>query len=196
MEPAPLSEPFERFAKVFAEAKAAVPKDPNAMTLATVDERGQPMARVVLLKDFDQRGFVFFTNYRSMKGRALESARRAGLNFYWAPIDQQVRVEGTVEKVPERESDEYFASRPRISQLGAWASEQSQLLATREELEARLSELTKKYEGTTVPRPAWWGGFRVVPSRIEFWKAHEFRLHWREQYVRAGDGWQKSWLNP
>jgi pyridoxamine 5'-phosphate oxidase len=193
---APWKEPFERFGTVFAEAKRAIAKDPNAMSLATVDAKGQPAVRTVLLKDFDERGFVFFTNSTSSKGQALLSAGRAGLNFYWRELDQQVRIEGEVERVDERESDEYFASRPRVSQLGAWASHQSESLDSRETLERRLAELTAKYEGQHVPRPPHWGGFRVKPQRIEFWKAHEFRLHWREQYVKAGTGWDKGWLNP
>jgi len=192
----PWKEPFERFGAVFAEAKRAIAKDPNAMSLATVDAKGQPAVRTVLLKDFDERGFVFFTNSTSWKGQALLQAGRAGLNFYWRELDQQVRIEGEVERVDERESDEYFASRPRVSQLGAWASHQSESLDSRETLERRLAELTAKYEGQSVPRPPHWGGFRVKPHRIEFWKAHEFRLHWREQYVKAGYGWDKGWLNP
>ncbi len=189
-------EPFTRFAKVFDEAKLAVPKDPNAMSLATVDAKGRPSLRVVLLKDFDSKGFVFYTNHQSAKGEALLHAKVAALNFYWPALEQQVRIEGAVVTVPESEADAYFATRPRISQLGAWASSQSRPLETREALEMRLAELTTKYEGQTVPRPAHWGGFRLEPDRIEFWKAHEFRLHWREQYVKSGDGWDRGWLNP
>ena len=189
-------EPFTRFGATFDEAKKLITKDPNAMSLATVDSHGKPSVRVVLLKDFDSRGFVFYTNQRSAKGEAVLATKRAALNFYWPAMDQQVRIEGTVEQVPVAEADAYFATRPRISQLGAWASEQSHLLDSRETLEKRLAELTAKYEGTSVPRPRHWGGFRVLPERIEFWKAHEFRLHWREQYVKSGDGWEKSWLNP
>lgn len=192
----PWSEPFERFGQVFAEAKRAIAKDPNAMSLATVDAKGQPAVRTVLLKDFDERGFVFYTNGKSWKGQAVQHSLRAGLNFYWPAIDQQVRIEGTIEAVDSSEADVYFASRPRISQLGAWASHQSEVLDSRETLERRLAELTAKYEGQPVPRPPHWGGFRVKPERIEFWKAHEFRLHWREQYVKSGAQWAKSWLNP
>jgi pyridoxamine 5'-phosphate oxidase len=189
-------EPFTRFGAVFEEAKQVVSKDPNAMSLATVDDQGQPSVRVVLLKEFDAKGFVFYTNKGSIKGRALDATKRAGLNFYWPQLDQQVRIEGTIEHVTDAESDAYFASRPRISQLGAWASVQSQPLATRDELEQRLKDLTAKYEGAAVPRPPHWGGYRLKPERIEFWKAHEYRLHWREQYVKSGEGWEKSWLNP
>lgn len=189
-------EPFTRFGTLFDEAKKLVSKDPNAVSLATVDAKGRPSVRVVLLKDFDARGFVFYTNQQSAKGEALKATKVAALNFYWPALDQQVRVEGTVELLGEAEADVYFASRPRVSQLGAWASEQSQPLSSREELEQRLANLTAKYEGTPVPRPPHWGGFRLKPERMEFWKAHEFRLHWREQYVKSGDGWDRGWLNP
>ena len=189
-------EPFTRFGTLFDEAKKLVTKDPNAMSLATVDAKGKPSVRVVLLKDFDARGFVFYTNHQSGKGEALLATRLAGLNFYWPALDQQVRVEGTIEVLDAREADAYFASRPRASQLGAWASDQSKPLGSREELEQRLAGLTAKYEGKPVPRPPHWGGFRLAPERIEFWKAHEFRLHWREQYVKSGDGWDRGWMNP
>ena len=189
-------EPFTRFGTVFDEAKKLVTKDPNAVSLATLDAKGRPSVRMVLLKDFDARGFVFYTNQHSAKGEALKATRVAALNFYWPALDQQVRVEGTVDLVATGEADAYFAVRPRISQLGAWASEQSLPLHSREELELRLAALTAKYDGKQVPRPPHWGGFRVLPERIEFWKAHEFRLHWREQYVKAGDGWDRGWLNP
>lgn len=189
-------EPFTRFGALFDEAKKHVTKDPNAMSLATVDASGRPSVRVVLLKDFDLRGFVFYTNHLSAKGRALDATKVAALNFYWPALDQQVRVEGTTEVVSDAEADAYFATRPRVSQLGAWASEQSQPLTSRDELEQRLKDLTAKYEGGPVPRPPHWGGFRLLPDRVEFWKAHEFRLHWREHYVKSGEGWEKSWLNP
>ncbi|MDP1826799.1 MAG: pyridoxamine 5'-phosphate oxidase [Archangium sp.] len=189
-------EPFTRFGTLFDEAKKLVSKDPNAVSLATVDAQGRPSVRMVLLKEFDARGFVFYTNQQSAKGEALKATRVGALNFYWPALDQQVRVEGTVELMGEAEADVYFASRPRVSQLGAWASEQSKTLSSREELEQRLAALTAKYEGKPVPRPPHWGGFRLKPERMEFWKAHEFRLHWREQYVKSGDGWDRGWLNP
>lgn len=189
-------EPFTRFGAIFDEAKKLVTKDPNAVSLATVDARGRPSVRVVLLKEFDARGFVFYTNQQSAKGEALLATRVAALNFYWPALDQQVRVEGAVEQLGTAEADAYFVTRPRISQLGAWASEQSRTLGSREELEQRLAALTARYEGQPVPRPPHWGGFRVLPDRMEFWKAHEFRLHWREQYVKSGDGWDRGWLNP
>lgn len=189
-------EPFTRFGKLFDEAKQLVSKDPNAVSLATIDANGKPSVRVVLLKDFDVRGFVFYTNYHSAKGEALRATRLAALNFYWPALEQQVRIEGTVEQVAEAEADAYFSTRPRVSQLGAWASDQSKPLNSRDELEARLARLTAKFEGSPVLRPPHWGGFRLMPERLEFWKAHEFRLHWREQYVKAGDGWDRGWLNP
>jgi pyridoxamine 5'-phosphate oxidase len=189
-------EPFTRFGKLFEEAKKAVPKDPNAVSLATVDAHGRPSVRTVLMKDFDAQGFVFYTNHTSAKGAALLHSKVAALNFYWPQLEQQVRVEGTVGVVTDFEADAYFALRPRISQLGAWASHQSERLDSRETLERRMAELTAKYEGQPVPRPPHWGGFRLAPERIEFWKAHEFRLHWREDYVKSGDGWDRGWLNP
>jgi pyridoxamine 5'-phosphate oxidase len=189
-------EPFTRFGALFDEAKKVVGKDPNAVSLATVDARGRPSVRVVLLKDFDSRGFVFYTNHQSAKGQALLATLVGALNFYWPALDQQVRVEGSVEVLGAPEADAYFALRPRISQLGAWASEQSRPLGSREELEQRMAELTAKYGGQPVPRPPHWGGFLLRPERIEFWKAHEFRLHWREEYVKSGEGWNRGWLNP
>lgn len=192
----PWSEPFTRFAAVFEDAKRAQPKDPNAMSLATVDERGRPSVRVVLLKDFDEQGFVFYTNHQSRKGRAALATKVAALNFHWPALEVQVRVEGTLEVVATHEADAYFASRPRDSQLGAWASLQSEVLASRDELERRLADFTKEYAGQPVPRPPHWGGLRVLPERIEFWKAHPFRLHWRDSYDREGAGWNKHLLFP
>lgn len=192
----PWSEPFERFAVVFAEAKVRIPKDPNAMQLATVDERGRPSVRTVLLKDFDERGFVFYTNTLSRKGREASAAKVAALNFYWPELDQQVRVEGGVTPVTADEADAYFATRPRLSQIGAWASVQSAPLESRETLERRVAEFTAKYEGQRVPRPEHWSGYRLLPDHLEFWKAHPNRLHWREVYDRAGEGWTKGLLYP
>src|SRR4051812_33762548 len=164
-------EPFDRFRILFAEASKAQPKDPNAVTLATVGSDGRPSARVVLMKELDEDGFVFFTNYQSRKGRELAATKVAALCFYWPAIDQQVRVEGDVAQVSAAESDAYFATRPRISQLGAWASHQSDELDARATLEQRLHEVTAKYEGHEVPRPPHWGGFRLTARSIEFWKA-------------------------
>ncbi len=192
----PWKVPFERFGEVFERAKRSQPKDPNALSLATVDDHGRPTVRVVLLKDFDAEGFVFYTNQASRKGRELIGQHVAALMFYWPSLDEQVRVEGDVVQVDAAESDAYFASRARASQLGAWASLQSEPMNSRAELERRLADMTKKYEGRAVPRPPHWGGFRLKPLRIEFWKAHPDRLHWREQYVKSGDGWVTSILNP
>lgn len=193
---AAFKEPFEKFGALFAEATRAQPKDPNAVTLATVGADGRPSARVVLLKGFDESGFVFFTNQQSRKGRELLGQKVAALCFYWPSLEQQVRVEGDVAPVSDAESDAYFVTRPRISQLGAWASHQSSPLDGRATLLARLDALTKQYEGRDVPRPPHWGGFRLTPLAIELWKAGEFRLHDRSVYTRAGDGWEVTLLNP
>ncbi len=192
----PWNHAFERFAEIFERAKVSQPKDPNAVTLATVDEAGNPSARVVLMKGFDPRGFVVFTNRESSKGRDLSGQQVAALCFYWPSMEEQVRVEGTVSLLPDAESDEYFASRGRNSQLGAWASLQSQPMKSREVLDARLLELAKKYEGQPVPRPPHWGGYLISPLRMEFWKAHPDRLHWREAYVKRGEGWDTAVLYP
>lgn len=193
---APWNEPFERFAALFEKAKVAQPKDPNAFSLATVDPDGNPSVRVVLMKGFDSRGFTFFTNHHSRKGQDLLGQQRAAMCFYWPALEQQVRVEGPIEVLGTEENDAYFASRPRLSQLGAWASHQSAPLQSRGELESRLAELTKQYEGKPVPRPGHWGGFRLLPGRIEFWLADPFRLHHREHYLRRADGWERTLLNP
>lgn len=193
---AAFDEPFDRFRAMFELAKAAQPKDPNAVTLATVDARGRPSARMVLLKGFDRDGFVFFTNYQSRKGLELIGQKVAALCFYWPSLDVQIRVEGDVTQVTAADSDAYFATRARVSQLGAWASEQSRTLTSREELLARLDALTKEYEGRPVPRPPHWGGFLLTPQAIELWKAGEFRLHDRSRYTRTADGWDVELLNP
>jgi len=190
------AEPFERFGEVFERAKRSQPKDPNAMSLATVDGHGRPSVRVVLLKDFDEKGFVFYTNQTSRKGRELIGQPVAALMFHWPSLEEQVRVEGDIVQVDAAESDAYFASRARVSQLGAWASHQSEPMASRGALEARMAAVTQRYEGQAVPRPPHWGGFRVRPVRIEFWKAHPDRLHWRDQYLKSGDEWLKGLLNP
>jgi pyridoxamine 5'-phosphate oxidase len=180
-----MTDPFEQFAAWFREAEAAVPVDPNAMVLSTVGSDGRPSSRVVLLKGFDHEGFVFYGNLESRKCRELRANPWAALNFYWKPLERQVRIEGRATQVPDQEADAYFATRPRGSQIGAWASRQSEPLASRAELEAAVAEFEARYAGRDVPRPPYWSGFRLDPDRIEFWKSGQFRLHDREVFHRA-----------
>ena len=188
--------PFRFFSDWFAEAGRHEPNDANAMTLATATAEGVPSARIVLLKDYDARGFVFYTNRESRKGDELAANRRAALLFHWKSLARQVRIEGVVENVSDAEADAYYATRPRISRLGAWASDQSRPLAARAELERRLAALEAKYLGEAIPRPPQWSGYRVVPERFEFWQAAEFRLHDRTAFLRQGDGWTVGMLYP
>ena len=192
----PIADPIGRFRELYAEVSRDAPFDPTAMTLATVDGAGRPSARIVLLKAVDERGFSFFTNYRSRKGRELEANPRAALCLYWPWADRQVRVEGKVERLPEPESDAYFATRPLDSQLGAWASEQSAPLDSRAALLARAAATGAKHLGRKVPRPAHWGGFLVRPERVEFWSARPSRLHERLVYSRNGEAWTVERLQP
>lgn len=189
--------PIERFHAAFERAREREPEYPDAAVLATVGPTGRPSARVVLVRYADDRGFTFFTNYRSHKGRELDEQRVAALCFHWKTTHEQVRVEGIVGRIPEAESDTYFSGRPRESQLGAHASLQSESLANREELERRVAEMTARFEGSDVPRPAHWGGYRLVPDRIELWSEGAFRLHDRILFERDGDGaWRERRLFP
>jgi pyridoxamine 5'-phosphate oxidase len=184
--------PFEQFDLWFADA-AGLP-EPNAMALATVTD-GQPSVRMVLLKERDARGFVFFTNYGSRKGRDLTANPHAALLFFWATLQRQIRIEGTVERVAREESAAYFRTRARGAQVGAWASLQSEIVS-REELEARVSEIEAEYEGREVPVPPFWGGFRVKPASFEFWQGRTHRLHDRLRYVPDGAAWRIERLAP
>jgi pyridoxamine 5'-phosphate oxidase len=192
----PNSEPFDLFHNWYADAQGAEPNDPNAMALATVGADGQPSVRMVLLKDADARGFVFYTNYESRKGRQLLETRKAAIVMHWKSLGRQVRAEGAVETVSDAEADAYFTSRPKASQIGAWASQQSRPLESRFELEKRVASFTAKYAIGTVPRPPYWSGFRLIPDRIEFWENRPFRLHDRLVYHRAGEGWTTEKLYP
>jgi pyridoxamine 5'-phosphate oxidase len=191
-----LAEPFRQFGAWFAEAEAAEPRDANAMTLATCTQDGVPSARMVLLKGWDERGFVFYTNKESRKGDELADNPRVALLFHWKSSNRQIRIEGRVEHATEAESDAYFASRARISRLGAWASAQSRPLPSRAELERRLADTEARYPGEDVPRPPYWAGYRVVPDRLEFWQDMPFRLHDRTVYTRSGEGWTVGKLYP
>jgi len=191
-----LANPFAQFDQWLQAAIAAEMMEPNAMTLATASTDGQPHARMVLLKDFDENGFVFYTNYASHKGQQLAENSRAALVFWWDKLQRQVRIEGHVVSVEPEESDQYFHTRPRKSQLGAAASDQSQVIDSRELLEQRLAELETRYADTTIPRPKSWGGYRVIPHTIEFWQGRRSRLHDRLQYTKVNHHWQIARLSP
>jgi pyridoxamine 5'-phosphate oxidase len=191
-------DPIARFLAAWEVVQSTAPAgvDPAAMTLATTSAALEPSARIVLLRDVTARGFRFFTNYGSRKARELDSTGRAALCFHWFWLEEQVRVEGTVSRATAEESDAYFASRPRGSQLGAWASRQGEPLDSRSTLEARYREIEHRYDGQPVPRPPFWGGFTLIPDVIEFWRAGEYRLHDRVQYRRQGEAWTVRRLYP
>ena len=192
------AEALKTFSDLLEEARAIGDPEPTAMTLATVGEGGQPSARTVLLKGFDSRGFVFYSNFDSNKGRQLATNPWAALLFLWKTLREQVqaKIEGVAEPVTAAEADAYFASRPRPSQIGAWASLQSQTLASRELFEARIVDFERKFDGREVPRPPHWSGFRVVPEMIEFWYGASYRLHQRQRYEHLDDGWRRRMLYP
>jgi pyridoxamine 5'-phosphate oxidase len=188
------TDPIALFDRWFAEAEAAEPNDANAMSLATADMVGRPAVRMVLLKGHGPDGFVFYTNRDSRKAADLGDNMRAALLFHWKSLRRQVRIEGRVTLVSDAESDAYFATRSRDSQLGAWASDQSHVLESREQFEQRFDEMKRRFEGRDVPRPADWGGYRVAPGRIEFWQDREHRLHERRLFIHEDDGDWSEWL--
>jgi pyridoxamine 5'-phosphate oxidase len=189
-------EPVAEFARWFEEALKAEVLEPNAMTLATASDDGAPSARIVLLKGFDERGFVFFTDYRSQKGTELDRNPRAALVFYWPELERQVRITGRTATIPREESEAYFRTRPRSSRISAWVSHQSQVIRSRKVLEDRVPEFQSRFPGEEVPLPPYWGGFRLAPEAIEFWQGRESRLHDRIRYVLNGDRWRVERLSP
>ena len=191
-----LDDPVARFRELYATACATEPGDATAAALATADAAGAPSVRMVLVKRVDDAGARFFTNLGSRKARELAANPRAALCFHWPTLERQVRIEGAVTRLPDAESDAYFATRGRDSQLGAWASRQSEVLGSREELIERMAEATARYGTAAVPRPPFWAGFLLAPRVIELWSAGEHRLHQRERYARHGDGWTKELLYP
>ena len=191
-----VADPLEQFTRWFDEARSATILEPNAMTLATVDAAGQPSARTVLLKAVDRRGLTFYTNLESRKARELAANPKAALLFWWPAQGRQVRFEGEIERVDEAEADAYFATRPRGSQIGAWASAQSSVVADRATLDAAEREIAARFADGPVPPPPFWGGYRLVPTRVEFWQGRINRLHDRLRYTRRGEGWELERLAP
>lgn len=191
-----MTDPFDLFDAWYREARGTEINDSNAMALATADAEGRPSVRMVLLKGYDPRGFVFYTNGRSRKAAQLSANPQVALLFHWKSLRRQIRIEGPISSVTTEEADAYFASRARDSQLGAWASLQSETLDRRETFEARFEEVRAKYDGQDVPRPPHWGGYRVTPERMEFWEDREHRLHHRRLFLPANGGWTESLLYP
>lgn len=190
------AEPFRLFAEWLDDAVKSEPNDPNGVALATVDETGMPNVRMVLLKGFDEQGFVFYTNFESAKGREIRASMKAAMCFHWKSLRRQVRVRGPVEIVSDAEADAYYATRPRGSRIGAWASKQSSPLESRFALEKAVAEFTARYAIGEIPRPGHWSGFRIVPQTIEFWHDRPFRLHDRVVFSRTDGGWDKTRLYP
>ena len=199
MDSYPVQNPLSRFKRLYAQAEAvdrAILPEPNAMSLATVGMNGAPSVRMVLMKSIDEDGFVFYTNLEGRKGRELRTRPVAAICFHWPPLGVQVRAEGPTSQIGDDEADAYFATRPRDSQIGAWASIQSQPIEHADDLAERVARYEKEFDGRAVPRPAFWSGFCLRPERIEFWKSRPGRLHERHLYVRAGDSWTMQTLYP
>jgi pyridoxamine 5'-phosphate oxidase len=197
--PYPVQNPISRFNRLYAQAEKvdrAILPEPNAMSLATIGMNGAPSVRIVLMKSVDEQGFVFYTNLEGRKGRDLRTHPIAAICFHWAALEVQVRAEGGVTQVSDREADEYFATRPRESQIGAWASIQSQPIEHATDLANRIAEVEERFDGKNVTRPPFWSGFRLRPDRIEFWKARPGRLHERHLYTRSGENWVMETLYP
>jgi pyridoxamine 5'-phosphate oxidase len=191
-----MTDPIARFLSWFEDAKHCGLDEPTAVAVATADAHGRPSVRMVLLKQADERGFVFYTNLESAKAEALRANPRAELCFHWDPLHRQVRVSGRVERVSDAEADAYFATRPRLSQIGAWASQQSRPMKSYYELELACAGVALRHPFGAVPRPPFWSGYRVIPERIEFWKEKPFRRHERTVFVREHDSWTEQWLYP
>ena len=191
-----MTDPLALFDEWLADARASEPDEPGAMAVATTGADGQPSVRMVLLKAHDPAGFVFYTHEQSAKGEDLAENPRAALLFHWKSLHRQIRIEGAVGRVSDAEADAYFATRIRDAQLGAWASDQSRPLDSRETFERRFEEMKRRFDGRDVPRPAGWGGYRVVPDRMEFWVAREHRLHERRLFTSTGEGWSEGLLYP
>jgi pyridoxamine 5'-phosphate oxidase len=190
------TDPFRQFTDWFENAIQVIENDPNAMTLSTVDESGHPSSRTVLLKEYDESGFVFYTNYRSRKSSQIEKNPNVSITFFWPELMRQIHIEGKAEKTSASQSDKYFKTRPDGSKLGAWASEQSCVVASRVELDQSLREMKEKFKGGEIPRPPYWGGFRIKPNRLEFWQGRLNRLHDRICYIKEGKSWKIIRLSP